>query len=196
MTVTYFKTAKDFRQWLRKNGRKEQELWVGFYRKDTGKGGITYSEALDEALCFGWIDGVRRKVDDLSYTNRFTPRKPNSVWSEVNLARVEVLRRKKKMTKQGLKPWRERNPDKIMPRFATRPPTKLAPEFEKTLRANPKARAHFEQQPPGYRKQTTLWIMSAKLPETRQRRFDQLLAASQDDRRLGQVAIRKPDQSS
>ena len=93
MKIAFFQSASDFREWLASNHSKVQELWVGFYKKKSGKGGISYPEAVDEALCFGWIDGLKKAVDDVSYTHRFTPRKPKSFWSAVNIKRVAELKR-------------------------------------------------------------------------------------------------------
>jgi uncharacterized protein YdeI (YjbR/CyaY-like superfamily) len=101
-SLRFFRSSAEFRRWLEKNHDKAPEIWLGFYRKDSGKGGFTYHQALDEALCFGWIDGIRKKLDDESFTNRFTPRKPNSIWSNVNVGHVERLTREGKMRPPGI----------------------------------------------------------------------------------------------
>jgi len=115
--IKFFKSSSDFRQWLEANHASVRELWVGFFKKDSGKGGINYAEAVDEALCFGWIDGLKKRVDDLSYTHRFTPRKPKSNWSLTNFRHFERLKQSGRMTSAGLKAFatvtRRKTPTKL-----------------------------------------------------------------------------------
>ncbi len=174
----HFETPAEFRAWLKANHAKANELWVGFYKKATGLPSITYPEALDEALCYGWIDGVRKRVDDLSYCQRFTPRRPRSNWSEVNIRKVEELIRRKRMRAPGMRAFEAR--DRTSPDATPPVPleTTLAPELEKLFRGNKEAWGFFERQPPGCRRANVRWIMSARKPETRQRRLAQLIEAS------------------
>lgn len=181
MTVTFFKSAADFRAWLEKNHTRATELWVGFYRKDSGKGGITYAEALDEALCFGWIDGVRKRVDELSYTNRFSPRKPRSIWSVVNTRRAEQLCALGRMSQAGLKAFATRDASRS---HSLKEPIGFDATTEREFRSNKRAWAFFQMQPPGYRRLTTRWIMTARRDQTRISRLERLMAASAKRLRL------------
>jgi uncharacterized protein YdeI (YjbR/CyaY-like superfamily) len=177
----------DFRAWLDKHHGKAGELLVGFYRKETSRGGITYPEALDEALAFGWIDGVRKRVDVESYTIRFTPRKPGSIWSVVNIRRVEVLISQGRMKPSGLRVFRERGERKARLYSYERDQAKLDPALDAILRASKKASSFFDAQPPGYRKLVTFWIMSAKRDETRARRLALLIERSASGKRIDQL---------
>ncbi len=177
MKSAFFPSAPDFRQWLQEHHASAAELQVGFRRKQFGRS-MTYHEALDEALAYGWIDGVRKGIDEQTYTIRFTPRKANSLWSQVNIQRVEELISRERMHAAGLRAFRERQerkPREIKP---------LEPALEATLHANPKARSFFEAQPPGYRKLITLWIMSAKKEKTRARRLAHLIELSAKETRI------------
>lgn len=186
MNVVHFATPAAFRTWLKGNQKTSKELWVGFWRKDSGRAGLTYSEALDEALCFGWIDGVRRKVDDLSYTNRFTPRKQKSHWSAVNLKRVEELIRQKRVTPSGLAAYKARDPANIAKASFEQKSVSLPLELEKRFRAEKEAWAFFSQQPPYYRRTALWWVLSAKREETQLRRLKCLITDSTAGRRLNQ----------
>jgi len=124
--IKYFKSASGFRRWLEVNHARVTELWVGFFKKDSGKGGLTYSQALDEALCFGWIDGLKKRVDELSYTHRFTPRKPKSNWSLINLQHVERLSKAGHMMPAGLKAYAAREPERSGAYSFENAPRKLA----------------------------------------------------------------------
>ena len=179
----YFPTAAAFREWLEANHARVSELWVGFYRKDTGLGGITYLEAVNEALCFGWIDGIKKRVDDVSYTNRFTPRKPGSGWSAANVRNVERLTAEGRMTAAGLVAYARRDPT-VTPYAIADRREELAPALERRFQARPRAWAFFRSQPPGYRRTACHWVMSAKREETRLRRLDTLAAHSAKGERL------------
>jgi uncharacterized protein YdeI (YjbR/CyaY-like superfamily) len=184
---TFFPTPADFRTWLKKNHKKESVLWVGYYKKATGKPSVTWEETVDEALCYGWIDGVRRSFNDESFVIRFTPRKPKSVWSGRNIERVEALKAGGRMKKVGLDAYVHKDvhadsgyavgdlPEAL--------PKKMIAEFKK----HPEAWAFYESQPSGYRKQTTLWITSAKREETRQRRLATLIDDSANRLRIKQL---------
>jgi|SRR5688572_7867012 len=189
VAVRFFKSSAQLRDWLAQNHDKATELWVGFYRKDSGKGGITYSEALDQALCFGWIDGVRKKVDDVSYTSRFSPRKATSIWSLVNTKRAKELVKLGCMQPPGLKAFEARQADKTgVYSFENRASCKLAPAYQRQFKSNKPAWTFFNAQPPGYRRTVTWWIMSAKRPETQERRLQRLIGLCAKRQRLPLLA--------
>ena len=185
MKPIFFETPAALRAWFKKHHKTADELFVGFYKKGSGKASITWSESVDEALCFGWIDGVRRKVGQDSYCNRFTPRRPGSNWSAINIAKVEQLTRLRRMQPAGHAAFARRTDAKS--RIYTYEQKDLAAfekSVEKTFRANKQAWAFFEAQPPYYRKLMTRWVGSGKQVETRVRRLDKLMAACQSGTRL------------
>ena len=185
MNPTFFATPKEFRAWLQRHHASATELWVGLYRKGSGRPSITWPQAVDEALCFGWIDGVRQRIDDESYMNRFTPRKPNSNWSAVNVRRVEELTKRRRMRAAGLRAFRQRREDKTATySYEQRHAVKLDPAFERRFRARKEAWSWFQAQPDGYRATARYWVMSAKKPETRERRLDTLIEDSANGRRV------------
>ncbi|HEY9139362.1 MAG TPA: YdeI/OmpD-associated family protein [Bryobacteraceae bacterium] len=184
MEPAFFKSAAGFRQWLDWHHADARELLAGFYRKESGRGGITYPEALDEALSFGWIDGVRKRFDADAYTVRFTPRKPGSIWSTVNIARVRELTSRGLMKPSGLRVFRERDERKTRRYSYEREPGKLDPALDAALCANRKASAFFDAQPPGYRKTAIFWVMSARKEETRARRLAHLIESSASGARI------------
>jgi uncharacterized protein YdeI (YjbR/CyaY-like superfamily) len=186
--VVFFKSAGEFRRWLETNHASAAEIFIGFYRKDSGRTGITYQEALDEALCFGWIDGVRKKVDDISYTNRFSPRRAKSIWSAVNTRRVQQLIEEGRVTSAGLKVFEDRDAARSKRYSYERERGELDPELRRRFRSNPGAWKFFEAQSPSYRRMMTWWILSARKDETRCRRLDALIADSAAGRRLGLLA--------
>jgi uncharacterized protein YdeI (YjbR/CyaY-like superfamily) len=170
---TFFRDASAFRRWLAKHGATKTELTVGFHRKATGKPSITYPEALDEALCVGWIDGIRKKWDESSYTVRFTPRRPKSNWSLVNIARVKVLAAAGRMQPSGLEAFARRDETKTYA-HANHPRTFDAAS-ERALRADPRAWAFFQTQSTWMRGGMAHWVTSAKREETRARRLASLI---------------------
>jgi uncharacterized protein YdeI (YjbR/CyaY-like superfamily) len=187
MKVRHFRSSAEFHRWLEANHARATELWVGFYRKEAGRTGMTYPEAVDEALCFGWIDGVRKKVDELSYTNRFSPRSARSIWSAINLKRIEVLRAEGRVTPAGLKALESRDPKRSgLYSFENRPKA-LGPEYERLFKANPGAWRFFCAQPPSYQRVAIWWVLSAAKEDTRQRRLATLIECSRAGRRIGQV---------
>ncbi len=188
LKIQYFKSASEFRCWLEVNDARLSEVWVGFYKKDSGKGGLTYAEAVDEALCFGWIDGLKKRVDELSYTHRFTPRKPKSNWSRINIQHAERLKKAGRMTPAGLEAYAAREPERSGVYSFENAPRKLAAADEKQFKADKTAWEFFQQQPPGYQRLAIWWVVSAKKPETRARRLGQLIADSRHAHRLGQVS--------
>jgi len=195
MKLKFFKSAADFHEWLEANHSSATELWVGFYRQGSGKGGITYAEALDEALCFGWIDGVRKRVDEISFTQRFTPRKPKSNWSLLNIRHVGRLKQARRMTAAGLKAFAARDAARSGVYSFENKPRELSPELEQQFRSDKAAWEFFQQQPPGYRRLASFWVMSAKQEETRQRRLARLMEDSSHGRRLGLLGGRNNSQN-
>jgi uncharacterized protein YdeI (YjbR/CyaY-like superfamily) len=174
----FFRSAEAFRRWLESHHGRQDELLVGFYKKDSGCGGITYPEALDEALCFGWIDGVRRRVDDVSYSIRFTPRRKRSIWSRVNLKRVEALEALGKMHAAGLAALARREPERTGVYSFEDRPRELDPAYEAEFKHHPEAWANFQARAPYYRRTAIFWVMSAKKEETRRRRLATLIQDS------------------
>ena len=185
MKPKFFSTPQQFRDWLEQNHDRATELLVGFHKKDSGKKSITYPQALDEALCFGWIDGVRRSLDETSYTIRFTPRKSRSIWSNVNVRHVERLLKEGRMAEPGLKAYALRDPERTGIYAFENRPKEFSPEFEKKFRANKRAWEFFQTEPPSIRKTCVFWVMSAKKEETRVRRLDQLIESSANGVRRG-----------
>ena len=182
--AVYFRSPEEFRTWLAAHHAKEKELLVGFHRKDTGRPSLTWPESVDEALCFGWIDGVRKRVDETRYTIRFTPRRRTSIWSAINIARVAELRKQGRMQPAGLAAFAARDEKKSAIYSYENRPRALAPEYEKVLKRDKAAWAFFERQPPSYRKLCAFWIMSAKKEETRQKRLARLIAFSSAGKRV------------
>lgn len=180
----YFASPLAFRKWLAANHAKEKDLLVGFHRKGTGKPSLTWPESVDEALCFGWIDGVRKRVDETRYTIRFTPRRKTSIWSAINIARVAELRKQGRMQPAGRAAFEARDPKKSAIYAYENRPQALAPEYEKVLRRDEAAWEFFERQPPSYRKLCAFWIMSAKKEETRQKRLAKLISDSAAGKRI------------
>lgn len=183
----FFATSGDFRRWLENHHDTARELLVGFYKKDSGKPSITWPESVDEALCFGWIDGVRRRIDDESYSIRFSPRRARSIWSNVNTKRVAELTKQGRMHASGLAAFEARDPKRSgIYSFEQREKNqKLDATYLAKLRANKKAWAFFEAQPPGYQRLASLFVMSAKKEDTRLRRLARLIADSAAGRRIG-----------
>ena len=176
--MRFFKSAAEFRKWLTKNHSAARELVVGFYKTGSGRGGLTYAAALDEALCYGWIDSLRRGIDDESWCIRFTPRKKDSIWSAVNLRHVARLTREGRMAAPGLEVFQERNPDRAGIYSFENRPRELPLVFRKQFEANPAAWAFFETQPPWYRRTAAFWVLSARKEETQRKRLATLIASS------------------
>jgi uncharacterized protein YdeI (YjbR/CyaY-like superfamily) len=184
MKPTFFPTPAAFRAWLKKHHKTADELWVGYYRRDCGKPSITWQESVDEALCFGWIDGIRKKVSDEAYTNRFTPRRADSNWSAINIAKVAELTKQKRMRAAGLAAFAKRSGAKSRIYTYERVSAEFEPVIGRTFKANKKAWAFFHAQPPYYRKLMTGWVNGAKQEETRLRRLDKLMATCESGRRF------------
>ena len=184
MKPTFFKTAADFRDWLERNHDSERELLVGYYKKGSGKPSITWPESVDEALCFGWIDGIRRGIDDESYSIRFTPRKASSHWSSVNIKRVAELEKEGRMRPAGRAAFERRSEERSgLYSYERRKAARFDPEQEREFRANEAAWRFFQAQPAGYRQLATFRVVSAKREETRRKRLASLIADSAAGRR-------------
>jgi uncharacterized protein YdeI (YjbR/CyaY-like superfamily) len=184
MKAVFFKDDAEFRRWLQQHHASAAELLLGFHRKDSGRPGISYADALDEALCFGWIDGIRKKIDATSYSIRFTPRRPGSIWSLINVRHVERLMAQRRMAPPGVKAFDARDAAKTGIYSFEQRSHILDAEFEKKFRSSRKAWTFWEASPPGYRRVAIHWVTSAKRQETRERRLGQLIEACARDVRL------------
>ncbi len=183
--VTHFETAEDFRAWLEKHQDSADELWVGYWKKSTGRLSVTWEETVDEALCFGWIDGIRKRLDEEAYTVRFTPRRAKSVWSRRNIDRIEALSRAGRVAPPGAEAYARRAADTSeIYSFEQATPAELSAEYIARLQANAAAWQDWESRPPGYRKQVSHWVMSAKREATRQRRLASLIDDSAAGRKV------------
>jgi len=188
----FFATPEEFRAWLEEHHMTDTELIVGFHKKNTGRPTMSWTESVREALCFGWIDGIRRSLGEESYTIRFTPRKPRSIWSARNVAHVEELIREGRMTPAGLAAYQARSAERTgVYSFEQRNAARLDNEQEERFRADGAAWSFFQAQPPSYRRTAIYWVVSAKRPETRARRLDTLIADSAAGRRIAQLAPRR-----
>jgi uncharacterized protein YdeI (YjbR/CyaY-like superfamily) len=184
----FFKTSSELRTWLEKNHDSAPELWVGFRKKGSGKAGITWPEAVDQALCFGWIDSVRKSIDQESYTNRFTPRKPRSTWSAFNVERAGELIEQGLMRSPGLVAFEARDEKRTAIYSYEQRPHRLPAEFERKLKANRRAWEFWRSQAPSYRRAATWWVVSAKKDETRLRRLATLIESSGKGQRAPPLA--------
>ena len=174
--VTHFDEPEAFRAWLSRHHSERDELWVGFWKKSTGRSSITWSESVDEALCFGWIDGIRKRVDDEAYTIRFTPRRPRSTWSLRNMQRYQALEAEGRIEPAGAEAYRRRTEvNSGVYSFEQQVPAALSDDYAARLQADAAAWADWQSRPPGYRKQVSHWIMSAKRESTRERRLKSLI---------------------
>lgn len=174
----FFSSPAEFRTWLEKNHDKEKELSVGYYKKDSGKANMSWAQSVDEVLCFGWIDGVRRRIDEISYSIRFTPRKPKSIWSAVNIKRIGELTERGLMRPAGLKAFSLRDEKRSVVYAYEKEPQELEAASLKQFRANKKAWAFFQKQAPWYQRTSTHWLLSAKREETRAKRLATLIEDS------------------
>jgi uncharacterized protein YdeI (YjbR/CyaY-like superfamily) len=183
--IHFFATPENFREWLKVHHKKTRELWVGFYKKGSGRPSITWPESVDEALCVGWIDGLRKTIDAESYKIWFTPRKTTSNWSAVNLARAKELTKQGRMRPSGLKAFELRQEGKSgIYSYENRKSAVLGEAAEKRFRSRPKAWHFFQSQPASYRQAAIWWVVTAKKEETRQQRLEKLIAQSEAGKRL------------
>jgi uncharacterized protein YdeI (YjbR/CyaY-like superfamily) len=187
MKPKYFRTPAEFREWLQRHHESAPELLVGYHKKGTGRPSMTWQESVDEALCFGWIDGVRRTVDETRYTIRFTPRRARSTWSAVNVKRVAELTKLGRMHAAGLAAFAARDPKRTAIYTYEQPHDQavLAEEYRRQLEGNKKAWSFFQSQAPWYQRTASRWVMNAKKEETRLRRLAALIADSAQGRRIG-----------
>jgi uncharacterized protein YdeI (YjbR/CyaY-like superfamily) len=176
MIPTFFTTPSGFRNWLEKNHKTKSELLVGFYKIGSGKASINWSQAVDEALCYGWIDGVRKSIDEHSYQIRFTPRKPTSIWSSVNIKKIEELNKQGRLQPAGLVSFEKRLPAKSMIYSYEKEEATFSKDFNQQFKANKKAWDYFQSLAPSYKKLSTHWVMSAKQESTQIKRLNELIA--------------------
>ena len=188
----FFETAGAFRDWLEANHLTATEVVVGFYRKASGRKSLTWPEAVDQALCFGWIDSIRRSAGDDAYTNRFTPRRATTTWSAVNIKRATELAAAGLMRPAGLAAFEARKESRSAIYSYEQQRAGLSDAFVAKFRAQPRAWEYFEAQPPGYRRTASWWVMSAKRIETRERRLATLIEDSANGRRLAAVSRPQP----
>jgi uncharacterized protein YdeI (YjbR/CyaY-like superfamily) len=193
--VVIFATAADFRAWLEANHDATDALWVGFYRKGVPKAAMTYPEAVEEALCFGWIDGITYRIDDELRTLRFTPRRKTSSWSARNIQRVAQLRAEGRMHPAGSRAFEERDPHKDAGYSYERPALELPGAWLARFEADPAAWNYWQGEQPSYRRTASHWVLSAKRPETRERRFTTLVADSAAGRRVRPFLVERPARS-
>jgi len=191
MQPKFFNSPSDFRKWLAAHHANANELLVGFYKRDTGKPSITWPESVDEALCFGWIDGIRRRIDEDSYSIRFTPRKTSSTWSAINIRRAQELVSEGRMTPEGEKAFAARKKNRSGIYSYEQRSAELIEPYAGKLRRNKAALKFFASQPPSYRKAANWWVMSAKKEETRLNRLEQLIKLSAARQFIPQF-IRRP----
>lgn len=193
MKPTFFATPADLRAWFEANHGSAKELLVGFYKRGSGKPSISWPQSVDEALCFGWIDGVTRRIDDDAYTIRFTPRRPTSIWSAINVAKVAALEKLGRMTPAGRRAFEARSPDRTgVYSFERQTPAELSADENQKLRADARAAEFFDSRPPGYRRSAIHWVISAKRQHTRRSRLDQLIADSAEGRTIAHLTRSAP----
>ena len=183
--IRYFATSEELRDWFDANHETADELWLGYYRKATGRPSVDWSQAVDEALCVGWIDGVRRSLDETSFVQRFTPRRKGSTWSAVNVAKVKALTDAGRMRPAGIAAFQARSAANTAIYSYERAATAFTPEEEARFRAEASAWRDWEARPPSYRRAVTHWVTSAKQAATRARRLDTLIADSVAGRKVG-----------
>jgi uncharacterized protein YdeI (YjbR/CyaY-like superfamily) len=180
----FFPSQTDFRTWLEKNHDKKSELLVGFYKIGSGRSSMTWSESVDQALCFGWIDGVRKSLGSEAYTIRFSPRRPTSIWSAINIKKIEKLAMSGLMWPAGLEAFEKRDEKKSAIYAYENRSEKLTLDFEKQFRKKKKAWEYFQTQPPWYRRQAAYYVISAKQEKTRIGRLEKLILASEAGERM------------
>ncbi|HEV3205897.1 MAG TPA: YdeI/OmpD-associated family protein [Terriglobales bacterium] len=191
MKPQFFPSPAEWRAWLEQHHQSHEELWVGFHKKESGKPSITWPEAVDGALCFGWIDGVRKSLDEISYVIRFTPRRPRSAWSAINIKRVAELTRLELMHPAGLQAFERRTGNRSeIYAYEQRKGAKLSGAYGKQFRAHKKAWKFFQAQPPWYQRTASWRVISAKKEETRLKRLAQLIEDSENERPIRE--LRRP----
>lgn len=189
LDAVFFKSQHEFRNWLELNYRTSPEIIVGYYKVKTRKPTMSWSESVDQALCFGWIDGIRRSIDDESYCIRFTPRRKSSIWSAINIKKVEELTKKGLMTDAGLNAFKLRNNSKLVNYSYENRIFNLSDDLERKFRNNELAWTSFQNQSPSYKKMVISWVMSAKQDKTRENRLNKLIADSENNRKLNTLSV-------
>ena len=184
MNPTFFSSQEKFRAWLEKHYQTETELLVGFYKVNSKKPSMSWSESVDQALCFGWIDGIRKSINEESYSIRFTPRKKTSIWSAINIKKVEELTKAGLMTEEGLKAFDLRSEERSRIYSHEKETSFLTPDFEEQFKANKAAWDYFNKQAPSYKKVTIHWIMSAKQEKTKISRLEKAINISSEQKRM------------
>jgi uncharacterized protein YdeI (YjbR/CyaY-like superfamily) len=185
----FFRNPAEYRKWLEKNHSTAKELWIGYYKKATGKPSLTWEQTVDESLCFGWIDGIRKSIDEESFKQRVTPRRPTSVWSQINIRKIGELSKAGLMQPAGLAAFEKRDSKRTYSYESFAAP--LGRDQEKIFRANKKAWEFWLAQPAGYKRLASWYVMSAKQEATRQRRLERLIVDSAAGRRIGMLETKK-----
>ncbi len=192
MQPTFFKNPAEWRQWLKENHDKADEIWLGYYKKNSGNANYSWSASVDEAICYGWIDGLRRSVDEVSYMIRFTPRRPTSIWSAVNIEKVKVLTEKGLMRPAGIKAWENRKEKRTKVYSFEQEVHELTPVYMEQLKAKPKAWAYFSKKlAPSYKRSSIHWVMGAKREDTRQRRLNILIESCEQGQKIPLLRVSK-----
>jgi uncharacterized protein YdeI (YjbR/CyaY-like superfamily) len=191
MKPTFFPSPRELRAWLEKYHATAEELHVGYYKVSSGVASITWPESVDQALCYGWIDGVRKSIDEISYMIRFTPRRPGSIWSSVNIKRAQVLMEQGLMQPAGLKAYEARKENKVGIYSYEQRSVDLEEPYSQVLKENEAAWTFFQAQPPSYRKAASWWVISAKQEETRLRRLEKLISYSVQGQPIPELAPRR-----
>jgi uncharacterized protein YdeI (YjbR/CyaY-like superfamily) len=184
MAPLFFRNQEEFRAWLDKNHKVKKECIVGYYKVSTKKPSMTWSQSVDQAICYGWIDGIRRSIDEESYCIRFTPRRPISSWSDVNINKVAILMQKGLMKPAGIAAFKNRSEDKSGELGNKSKFENFSPELENRFRKNQQAWQFFYSQPPSYRKTAIRWVMSAKQEKTKKTRLEKLIETSGNNKRI------------
>lgn len=182
----YATSREKWRKWLEKNHAKNDEVWLIYFKKATGKPSVTYRESVEEAICFGWIDGIKKRIDDERYTHRFSPRRSQSKWSDLNIRLAEKMIRENKMTEAGLEIFkRKRKYKESVVEMIQAREIELTPEIETILKSNKKAWLNYQKLAPSHRKQYAAWLTTAKRPETIQKRIKEAINLLENDEKLG-----------
>jgi len=180
MKPTFFKNQKELRQWFEKSYDKRHEIWIGFYKMDSGKANFTWSQSVDQALCFGWIDGIRKSIDEVSYMIRFTPRNSKSNWSAINIKKIKELTKLGLMHRAGIEVFKKREEKRCEIYSFEQNKVKLSKTYELKFKSNKKAWKFFQSLPPSTKKPSIWWVMSAKKEETQIKRLDTLIKSSEE----------------
>jgi uncharacterized protein YdeI (YjbR/CyaY-like superfamily) len=189
----FFKDQKELRTWFEKNHDKKKEIWVGFYKKDSGKANFTWSQSVDQALCFGWIDGIRKSIDEESYMIRFTPRNPKSNWSAINIKKINELTKLGLMLPSGIEAFKKREDKRSEVYSFEQNKVKLSKKYELKFKSNKEAWKFFQSLPPSTKKPSIWWVMSAKKEETQLRRLEILIKSSEKQAKIPPLRIGKKE---